>query len=250
MVARTLPASSGIKSPAPPPAGWLENGDRLTRDEFERRYARMPHGNKAELIEGVVYMPSPVRNSHSEATSLIAWWLVNYAMMTPGAEVGDNGTIRLSAHTVVQPDLHLRLAERVGGAARVTDDDYIAGPPELAAEIAMSSVSYDVHTKRRAYRRSGVREYLIWRLDDGAIDWLSLENGDYVALAPDATNVIRSKVFPGLWLAAGALLTGDLATVLSTLQAGLSSLEHTEFAKGLAVRLAAAASSPAADRPS
>lgn len=248
MVARTLPASSVMKPPAPQPAWRLENGDRLTLDEFERRYARMPNGNKAELIEGVVYMPSPVRNSHNRATSFVTCWLATYAASTPGAEVGDNGTIRLSAHTVVQPDVHLRLAARVGGAARVTDDDYIAGPPELAAEIAMSSVSYDVHTKRRAYRRSGVREYLIWRLDDGAIDWLSLENGDYVALAPDATGVIRSKVFPGLWLAAGALLTGDLATVLSTLQAGLASLEHTEFAKGLAARIAAA-SSPAADQP-
>ena len=41
----------------------LENGDRLTRAEFERRYAAMPRLKKAELIEGIVYVPSPVRYS-------------------------------------------------------------------------------------------------------------------------------------------------------------------------------------------
>ena len=45
----------------------LENGDRLTRDEFERRYEAMPHLKKAELIEGVVYVPSPVRYRHHGA---------------------------------------------------------------------------------------------------------------------------------------------------------------------------------------
>ena len=42
----------------------LENGDRLTRKEFERRYALMSHVKKAELIEGVVYMSSPIRVTH------------------------------------------------------------------------------------------------------------------------------------------------------------------------------------------
>ena len=228
----------------------LVNGDHLTRAEFERRYTAMVDVKKAELIEGMVIMPSPVSNTHSKANSLIVWWLVGYSAATPGVEVGENATVRLDLDNEVQPDAHLRLLEGVGGTSHLGAADCIDGAPELIVEIAISSASYDYHVKRRIYRRNGVREYLIWRVEDGAIDWFALEHGDYVALAADVTGVIRSKVFPGLWLAAGALLTGDLETVLSTLQAGLSSLEYTEFAKGLAARFAAAASSPAADRPS
>ena len=54
MVAKT---TTGSKPPRILP---LEHGDHLTREEFERRYEAMPHVRKAELIEGVVYMPSPV----------------------------------------------------------------------------------------------------------------------------------------------------------------------------------------------
>jgi hypothetical protein len=42
----------------------LENGDRLTRAEFERRYQGMPDVKKAELIEGIVYIAPPVRTQH------------------------------------------------------------------------------------------------------------------------------------------------------------------------------------------
>lgn len=34
----------------------LENGDRLSRFEFEHRYQAMPELKKAELVEGVVYI--------------------------------------------------------------------------------------------------------------------------------------------------------------------------------------------------
>jgi hypothetical protein len=50
------------EDPVPTPGlPLLEPGDRLSREEFERRYDRIPQLKKAELIEGTVYMPSPVR---------------------------------------------------------------------------------------------------------------------------------------------------------------------------------------------
>ena len=215
----------------------LVNGDHLTRAEFERRYTAMVDVKKAELIEGMVIMPSPVSNTHSKANSLIVWWLVGYSAATPGVEVGENATVRLDLDNEVQPDAHLRLLEGVGGSSHIGAAGYIDGAPELIVEIAISSASYDYHVKRRIYRRNGVREYLIWRVEDGAIDWFSLENGDYVALAADATGIIRSKVFPGLWLAVGALLSGDLAAVLATLQQGLQIEEHTAFVRRLGSHL-------------
>ena len=219
----------------------LEQGDRLTRAEFERRYAAMPLVKKAELIEGIVYMPSPVRNSHNEATSLVVWWLVTYTASTPGSRVGENGTVRLDLDNEVQPDALLRLVETAGGATRVGADDHIEGPPELVAEVAVSSASYDVHVKRRIYRRNGVREYLIWRVEDRVIDWFYLDQDDYVTLPVDQEGVVRSRVFPGLWLAVQALLEGDLATVLAALQNGLQSAGHIAFVKQLQQELSGGA---------
>ena len=74
----------------------LENGDRLTREEFERRYEAMPDVMKAELIEGVVYVPSPVRHRHHGQPHIyLSGWLVQYQASTPGVEASDNCTVRL-----------------------------------------------------------------------------------------------------------------------------------------------------------
>lgn len=208
----------------------LETGDRLTQREFERRYCAMPGVKKAELIEGVVHMPTPVHfASHSQPHGYIIGWLALYCAATPGVALGDNATIRLDADNDVQPDALLRLEEARGGRSRVSADDYLEGAPELIAEIASTSASYDLHDKFRVYRRNGVQEYLVWRVFDQRLDWFRLDEGEYVRVEPEAGGVIRSQVFPGLWLAAEALLAGDLARVLATLQKGLASAEHAAF---------------------
>jgi len=208
----------------------LENGDRLTRDEFERRYEAMPHLKKAELIEGVVYVPSPVRHRHHGAphAHLISW-LGQYAAGTPGVEVSDNSTVRLDLDNEPQPDALLVIDPARGGQARLSSDDYIEGSPELVAEVASSSVSYDLHAKLHVYRRNGVREYLVWRVLEQAIDWFVLRAGQYERLSMDANRLLRSEVFPGLWLDPAALVRGDLRTVLAMVQQGLGSPEHTTF---------------------
>jgi Uma2 family endonuclease len=247
MVAATIQAAPINQTSDRQRTPRLVNGDHLTRAEFERRYTAMVDVKKAELIEGMVIMPSPVSNTHGKANSLIVWWLVGYAAATPGAEVGENTTVRLDLDNEVQPDAHLRLLESAGGASHVGAAGYIDGAPELIVEIAISSASYDYHVKRRIYRRNGVREYLIWRVEDGAIEWFTLENGDYVPLVADTTGVIRSRVFPGLWLAADALLAGDLAAVLAALQAGLASPEHADFVVRLTAGKPTSLSQTAAD---
>src|SRR5205823_10671630 len=104
-VARSQPIPVPQPSRAVPP---LVNGDRLTRVEFERRYAAMPDVNKAELIEGIVYMPSPVRQtSHGKPHVILASWLGYYISKTPDLEdFGDNSTVRLDEDNEPQPDLH------------------------------------------------------------------------------------------------------------------------------------------------
>ncbi len=212
----------------------LENGDRLSRDEFERRYHAMPQHKKIELIEGRVLMPSPVRaRKHSKPHAAIIAWLSPYWIATPGIELMDNATVRLDEENEPQPDACLRLEESLGGQSRITEDDYIEGAPELIVEIAASSVSYDLHDKKQVYCRNGVREYLVWRVLEQALDWFVLQDGAYVALPVDADGLQRSLVFPGLWLAVEALLAGNLAQVVAGLKLGLDSTDYAMFRQSL-----------------
>jgi Uma2 family endonuclease len=212
----------------------LEPGDRLTRDEFERRYEAMPHLKKAELIEGVVYMPSPVRMyRHGTPQGHVITWLGVYRAATLGTEIGDNTTARLDLDNEPQPDALLLIEPAAGGQVKITGDDYIEGSPELVAEIASSSVSFDLHTKFNVYRRCGVKEYIVWRVRDRAIDWFVLAASAYERLALDADGIFRSRTFPGLWLDPQAMLSGDLARVLAVVQSGVASPEHGQFVKRL-----------------
>ena len=218
-------------SPAPPP---LTTGDRLSRAEFERRYRAHPEIKKAELIEGVVYVSSPVRfEQHARPHGSIIGWLALYCSATPGVTLGDNATVRLDFENEVQPDALLRLDPRHGGRSHVSASDYLEGSPELVVEIAASSVAYDLYDKRRVYARNGVREYVALQVYEQRVDWFALREGVYESLIPDGEGVIRSEVFPGLWLQPDALVAGDLAEVLRVLQVGLASAEHAEFAASL-----------------
>lgn len=212
----------------------LENGDRLTRAEFERRYHAMP-GSRAELIEGVVYlMASPVRIArHGEPHAALITWMGIYQMLTPGVRLADNATVRLDLDNEPQPDALLMIDPARGGQARISADDYIEGAPELVAEVAASSVSLDLGDKLRAYRRNGVREYLVWRVLDRAIDWFVLRDDRYDAMGPGEDGLLRSQAFPGLWLDLGALLAGDLPKAVTALNRGLAAPEHAAFVERL-----------------
>lgn len=203
----------------------LESGDCLGRDEFERRYQAMPALNKAELIDGVVYVGSPVSKAHAESDAKLIAWLSVYAANTPGIECANNATVRVDAFNEVQPDALLRLAP--GGQSQVGGEDpFIEGAPELVAEVALTSASRDLHSKLALYRRHAVREYLVWRVLEGEFDWFVLDAGDFVRLAADSAGIFQSRGFPGLWLDRAALLRGDMAVVLEVLQRGLASPEH------------------------
>lgn len=228
----TQPVQPGSKEVFPPPLP-LENGDRLTRGEFELRYEAMPEVKKAELIEGVVHMPSPVRlSSHGKPHGKVMSWLGVYYASTPGVDFADNATLRLDPDNEPQPDAMLFI-EAVGGRSHASDDDYLEGSPELIVEVASSTASYDLHEKFKIYRRNGVQEYVVWRVYEKQIDWFSLQNEKYVRLAPDAAGVVESRVFPGLRLNVNALINGDLARVLADLQQGLASEAHAAFVQKL-----------------
>jgi Uma2 family endonuclease len=222
----------------------LHSGDHLTADEFERRYEAMP-GVRAELIEGVVYVASPVSADHGEPHMGAIFWLAAYRTETPQVTGGVDTTIRLDLQNRPQPDGHLRVLPEYGGRAKISSDRYIIGAPELVIEIALSSVSYDLHDKLNAYRRNDVREYVVWRVEDGAIDWFVLRDGVYERLALNPEGQYRSSVLPGLWLDPAALISSNYSAVLRIVQRGLASPEHDAFVDELQATAARLAEAPA-----
>ncbi len=208
----------------------LQSGDRLSRVEFERLYAASPNIKKAELVEGIVYMPSPTHfEQHGRPHSDLITWLGLYRAHTPGTIAADNVTVRIDHENEVQPDALLRLDASLGGRSSVSDDDYLEGPPELIVEIAASSASYDMNQKRRVYARTGVPEYVVLLTYEERVVWFVLREGVFGEMQPDADGVLRSEIFPGLWLDAAALIRGDLSQVLAVLQKGIDSDEHSAY---------------------
>jgi hypothetical protein len=208
----------------------LVDGERLTRDEFERRYDAMPHLKKAELIEGVVHMPSPVRyDQHSSPHFSLVGWLWVYRAGTPGVGSAADGSILLDLPNMPQPDAFLIIRPELGGRVRISEDDYVEGGPELVGEVSASSAGYDLGEKLAVYLRNEVCEYIVWRVLDRAIDWFVRRDGQYERLEPGADGILRSEVFPGLWLDPAAMIGGDSARLLAVVLQGIGSVEHADF---------------------
>ena len=216
----------------------LHNGDRMPRQEFHRLYEKMPDDIKAELIGGIVYMASPLKRQHATSHPVLGTVFVVYQSRTPGVEAGDNATVLLGEESEPQPDLYLRILPEFGGQSR-TEDDYVSGAPELIAEIAHSSRAIDLHAKMDDYARSGVLEYIVVCLQEGEVRWFDLKSGS--ELFARADGVFQSRVFPGLWVDKAALLSKDSSRLIEILEQGLSTTEHTEFARRLAEQKAARA---------
>ena len=224
------------------PAEWddiagpplLEPGDHLDQPTFHARYTAMPEDLKAELIGGVVYMPAALRRSHGRSSGLLILWLGSYEDATPGVEIYDNTTTILGDDSEPQPDVSLIIRPDRGGQMRFTEDDYLEGAPELIGEVASSTESYDLHSKKRDYERAGVREYLVVALRQRRVIWFVNRGGQFQEKSPDADGVIRSEVFPGLWLDPQALVQLDRKRLLEVLRDGLATPEHAAFVGQLA----------------
>ena len=224
------PYAAPTESRLPP----LEAGDHLDQATFHERYEAMPAGFRAELIGGIVFVPSPLRWEHGESHALVMGWLTNYWIATPGTRIGDNATAILGDSSEPQPDAALIIDPACGGQTG-SSDGYVTGPPELIVEVASSSESIDLHAKRRDYEQAGVLEYVVVLLRQRAVRWFVLQDGTYrEAVARDG--IFTSTVFPGLWLHAPALLRLDGQQVMDTLRQGLETPAHAAFVRQLQER--------------
>ena len=221
-----------VEQEAPP----LAAGMRLTREEFFRRWDMHPEITKAELLGGIVYMPSPVSPEHGDSESDLGTWIGTYRVATPGTISGHN-TTSLMLDDAPQADINLRIALECGGRSWA-EGRRLHGAPELITEICLSSADYDLHVKFDLYEAIGVQEYLAILVERQEIRWHILVDGRYQILPPDADGIRRSRVFRGLWLHGQALQQGDMPKVLAVLQTGLASPEHQAFVNLLASKRA------------
>lgn len=210
----------------------LHSGDRMTRAEFHRAYEQTPEDFRAELIGGIVYVPSPLRLPHGTIHPPFSSIFFAYEAATPGVECGDNTTVMLGEKSEPQPDLYMRILPEYGGQSSTSPDDYVKGAPELIAEIAHSSRAIDLHAKLEDYRRHAVLEYLVVCLDERQVRWFDFRSGQEPS--PDPDGIARIRTIPGLWIHAEALLARDYTRLMAALNAGLATAEHTDFVKRLA----------------
>jgi Uma2 family endonuclease len=225
------PSFSAVVLPARCLPPELNNGDRMTREEFHRLYEQTPEDFKAELVGGIVFVASPVKRTHGKSHILLGALLAAYEAQTPGVDCGDNTTVILSDDAEPQPDLFMRVLPECGGRSK-TVNDYLEGAPEFVIEVAVTSRSIDLHAKKDDYSRHGVLEYLVVCAREKQFHWFDLTASQQ--LQPDAEGVYRIRTFPGLWINGPALLTHDYSTLMKTLETGLTSLEHADFVQRLA----------------
>jgi Uma2 family endonuclease len=212
----------------------LAPGDKLTRAEFLRRWELHPEIKRAELIGGIVYMPSPQSVEHGETENPIGGLLWYYSVHTPGTKAGQH-TTTLMLEDSPQPDNYLRILPESGGAATI-EGRYLEGALELIAEISLSSAAYDLHQKLELYEKAGVQEYVAVLLYEREVRWHRLTANGYEVHRPSSDGILRSVVFPGLWLDPQAFLAGDMVRMLAVLQEGLNTREHVEFVARLSAR--------------
>jgi Uma2 family endonuclease len=211
----------------------LVEGQRLDQPTFHARYEAMPPGTRAELIGGVVSMPSPVSYEHGDTLMGVLVWLDRYEEFTPGVHALNDVTVKLGWRNEPQPDAGLRVRPEYGGRTR-NEGGYVAGAPELLVEVARATRYVDLGPKLDEYERAGVLEYVVCAAAPDEVVWHVLDSGRFVAVAPDQDGLYRSRVFPGLWLDPAALLAGTRAAVRDALDRGLATPEHAAFVAGLA----------------
>jgi Uma2 family endonuclease len=212
----------------------LEPGDHLDQKTFHERYEAMPEDVKAELIGGIVHMPAALRRPHGRSHGRLMQWLLAYEDATPGVEVYDNATNIMADDSEPQPDACLIIHPDKGGQMTFTSDDYLQGAPELVAEVASSTESYDLHSKKVDYERAGVKEYLVVALRQQKVFWFVNQNGNFDQRQANEHGIFQSDVYPGLWLDAGALIRLDGPRLLDVLRQGLTTDAHAAFVKQLA----------------
>jgi hypothetical protein len=212
----------------------LVAGEHLDQPTFHERYEAMPPDTCAELVGGIVYMPSPMRLDHGNESRFVGGWLDRYQRFTPGVEGADGATVKLDPKGEPQPDHFLFISPELGGQSDVDSEGYFTVASELIVEVARSTRHYDLNQKKVDYERAGVCEYVVVELDPNRLPWFIRTGKHFKKLPPGRDGIYRSKVFPGLWLDPESIFSRDRVRRDEVLERGVRAPEHAKFAARLA----------------
>jgi Uma2 family endonuclease len=208
-------------------APTLITGTRMTQEQFIEIWDQSPDLKQAELIDGVVFLPSPVSLYHAEHDALAIWWLSQYATFTPGLAAAANGTW-LMLDNAPQPDSCLWIRPEAGGQSR-TKGSLSAGAPELIVEVCFTSTDIDFGPKLNLYQRAGVLEYITFEAFPKRTTWRALREGSYREIQPDPKGILHSTIFPGLCLDSDAFWKQDRLRLSQLLEQRCQHPDHAAF---------------------
>ncbi len=167
-----------------------------TVDDF---FSIVKDGEKADLINGVIYMASPDSPRANKIAcfinSLIRFYIAGREIR--GECYASRVAFVIDGSHAPEPDVSYLTPER----AHLEASGRVHGPPDIAVEIvSQESVHRDYELKREMYEAAGVAEY--WLIDpiDSRTEFLVLRDGRYQAPALENGNRFRSTVIPGFWL--------------------------------------------------
>ncbi len=190
-------------------------GDRMTDEEF---FQFAPEDRKAELIGGVLVMPSPAQLPHEDRQGFLLTILRTFARHKRlGVVLGSRTAVQLQTGEIYEPDILFVASAR----SQIIRREGVFGPPDLVVELlSPGTATYDLGIKRRVYAQNGVRE--LWLIDPKGLDgsaFFQRGEGGLKETALEA-NVLRSLAVPGFYLRAEWLwpTSGDLPDELTVLK--------------------------------
>jgi Uma2 family endonuclease len=167
--------------------------------DYETYRALVEDGQKADLIDGVIYMASPEKKVHNSLNLFIAHLIDGYtaARNIEGCTFISRFSCKISEFRAPEPDVGYVRPERV----HLVQERHMLGGPDIAVEIvSRDSRSRDYGEKCELYQDAGVAEY--WIIDPlkGRAEFLGLKDGIYERLPLEAKRIFRCGVIPGFWL--------------------------------------------------
>lgn len=197
-----------MAQPSKPAEDWI------TVEEF---YSLVPDDQKADLLDGVIYLASPDSRRANNLTGFLFSLLAMYndAKAIGGAVFITRFAFRLSKYCAPEPDVAYVRPERV----HLVHEGGMREGPDIAVEVvSRESRQRDYRRKKQVYQKAGVEEY--WIIDplEDRTEFHRLEQGRYKLVPLEANHLFRSQVLPGFWLDVNWLLSWPLPNPYACLQ--------------------------------
>ena len=193
---------------------------------FEQYLDWLTEENKADLINGVIYMQSPPSYRHEKIFGFLFPLLQVYVVRKQlGIVLGSRTAIKFSEHNGTQPDLVF-----ISNANRKLIHSYfVDGVADMIVEIISPSTRHIDRVKKMAlYAEHGVREYWLIDPERERAEFFRNEHGAWHEMTLDEDGVFRFKAVAGFWLKVESLFAAQPLDIVDTVMAILAHENSTK----------------------